>query len=152
MFGSFSTSRRQFVAGAAAVGAIGALPSVTRATAGNSAIRPFKIAIPDADIAAMKRRIAETRWADAQPVSDDGQGVRRQTLEPLMRYWAGDYDWRKIEARLNTLPMFITEIDGLDIHFIHIRSRHEQAIVPEVPSALAAELTAIARTCIGRIR
>ncbi len=128
MFGSFSTSRRQFVAGAAAVGAIGALPSVTRATAGNSAIRPFKIAIPDADIAAMKRRIAETRWADAQPVSDDGQGVRRQTLEPLMRYWAGDYDWRKIEARLNTLPMFITEIDGLDIHFIHIRSRHEQAM------------------------
>ena len=128
MSGSFSTSRRQFVAGAAAVGAIGALPSVARATAGNSAIRPFKIAIPDADIAAMKRRIAETRWADAQPVSDDAQGVRRQTLEPLMRYWADDYDWRTIEARLNGLPMFITEIDGLDIHFIHVRSRHEQAM------------------------
>ncbi|MFC0104358.1 epoxide hydrolase family protein [Sphingopyxis terrae] len=76
----------------------------------------------------MKRRIAETRWADAQPVADDSQGVRRQTLEAMMRYWAGDYDWRKVEARLNSLPMFVTEIDGLDIHFIHVRSRHEEAI------------------------
>lgn len=82
-------------------GAIGAMPSITSAKAGSSAIRPFKVTIPEADIAAMKRRIAQTRWADAQPVADDGQGVRRQALEPLMRYWASDYDWRKVEARLN---------------------------------------------------
>jgi pimeloyl-ACP methyl ester carboxylesterase len=107
---------------------MGALPGLARAQAAGGAIRPFKVAIPAADIAAMKRRIADTRWADAQPAVDDSQGVRRQTLEPLMRYWAGDYDWRKVEARLNALPMFITEIDGLDIHFIHVRSRHEHAM------------------------
>jgi pimeloyl-ACP methyl ester carboxylesterase len=76
----------------------------------------------------MQRRIAETRWADAQPAPDDSQGVRRQRLEPLMRYWARDYDWRKVEARLNALPMFMTAIDGLDVHFIHVRSRHENAM------------------------
>jgi pimeloyl-ACP methyl ester carboxylesterase len=126
LFEDLSASRRQFVTGAAALGAIGAVPSI--AQAGTAAIRPFKVAIPDADIAAMKRRVAETRWADTQPVADDSQGVRRQTLEAMTRYWAGDYDWRKIETRLNALPMFMTEIDGLDIHFIHIRSRHEKAI------------------------
>jgi len=104
------------------------LPGMARAQAAGGAIRPFKIAIPAADIAAMKRRIADTRWADPQPAADDSQGVRRQSLEPLMRYWAGDYNWRKVEARLNALPMFLTEIDGLDIHFIHVRSRHEHAM------------------------
>ncbi|ETI63072.1 multidrug MFS transporter [Sphingobium sp. C100] len=128
MFGNFSTSRRQFVAGAAAIGAMGTMPSIALAGDGSTAIRRFKIAIPDADVAAMKRRIVQTRWADVEPVADDSQGVRRQTLEPLMHYWAGDYDWRKVEARLNALPMFMTEIDGLDIHFIHIRSRHENAM------------------------
>lgn len=128
MLADRSTSRRQFVAGAAVAGAISALPGMVRAQAAGGAIRPFKVAIPAADVAAMKRRIAGTRWADTQPAVDDGQGVRRQTLEPLMRYWAGDYDWRKVEARLNALPMFITEIDGLDIHFIHVRSRHEDAM------------------------
>lgn len=126
MSADFTTSRRGFVAAAAALSAIAAVPPLARA--GTAAIRPFKVAIPDADLAAMKRRIAETRWADAQPVADDGQGVRRQTLEPLMRHWAGDYDWRKVEARLNALPMFVTEIDGLDIHFIHVRSRHDKAM------------------------
>lgn len=122
-------SRRQFVAGAALAGAASALPSRLLAqAAGNSAIRPFRINIPAAQLAAMQRRIAETRWADAQPVADESQGVRRQTLEPLMRYWARGYDWRKVEARLNALPMFLTEIDGLDIHFIHVRSRHENAM------------------------
>jgi len=128
VFAGRSASRRQFVFGAAVAGGLGALPSVTFAQAGGSAIRPFKVAIPAGDIEAMKRRIAETRWADAQPVSDESQGVRRQTLEPLMRYWAGDYDWRRVEAQLNALPMFITEIDGLDIHFLHVRSRHEKAM------------------------
>ena len=122
------TSRRQFVVGAGVAGALAAMPSAVRAQGAGSAIRPFRIAIPAAEVQAMQRRIAETRWADAQPVADDGQGVRRQTLEPLMRYWARGYDWRRIEARLNALPMFMTEIDGLDIHFIHVRSRHENAL------------------------
>lgn len=121
-------SRRQFVVAAGVAGALGALPAVARAGSAESAVRPFKAAIPAAAITAMQRRIAETRWADTQPVPDDGQGVRRQVLEPLMRYWAQGYDWRKIEARLNALPMFMTAIDGLDIHFIHVRSRHENAL------------------------
>jgi hypothetical protein len=86
------------------------------------------VAIPQADITAMKRRIAETRWADPEPAPDDSQGVRREILQPLMAYWAGGYDWRKVEAQLNALPMFMTQIDGLDIHFIHVRSRHEKAM------------------------
>lgn len=121
-------SRRQFAVGASMAGAWSAMPGLTHAQAGNSAIRPFKVAIPDADITAMKRRIAQTRWADPQPVEDDSQGVRRQTLQPLMAHWAGAYDWRRVEAQLNALPMFITQIDGLDIHVIHVRSRHENAL------------------------
>lgn len=121
-------SRRQFVVGAGVAGALSAMPSIVRAQTGDGAIRPFRIAIPEGEIRSMKRRIAETRWADTQPAPDDGQGVRRQTLEPLMRYWAQGYDWRKVEARLNALPMFLTRIDGLDIHFIHVRSRHEEAM------------------------
>lgn len=123
-----STSRRQLLVGAALVGAASALPGLARAQVGTGAIRPFKVAIPAAEVIAMKRRIADTRWADHQPVTDEGQGVRRQTLEPLLRYWAGDHDWSKAEARLNALPMFLTEIDGLDTHFIHVRSRHERAL------------------------
>jgi pimeloyl-ACP methyl ester carboxylesterase len=121
------TTRRAVVGGLAVAGAAAALSPVL-ARAATPGVRPFKVAIPEADLAAMKRRIAETRWADAEPVGDDTQGVRRQTLEPLMRYWATDYDWRKVEARLNALPMFVTEIDGLDIQFIHVRSRHEKAL------------------------
>jgi pimeloyl-ACP methyl ester carboxylesterase len=113
--------------GMALAGAMSAVPFAVRAQA-DAAVRPFKVAIPAADIAAMKRRIIETRWADAQPAQDESQGVRRETIEPLLRYWANGYDWRKIEARLNALPMFITEIDDLDIHFIHVRSRHENAM------------------------
>jgi pimeloyl-ACP methyl ester carboxylesterase len=121
-------SRRQVIVGAGMAGALSAMPSIVRAQPGGGPIRPFRVAIPEAEIRAMKRRIAGTRWADTQPALDDGQGVRRQALEPLMRYWAQGYDWRKVEARLNALPMFLTEIDGLDIHFIHVRSRHEVAM------------------------
>jgi len=128
MFAGNSTSRRSFVAATALAGAMAAVPGISRAATAGGSVRPFRIAIPGSDIAAMKRRIAEMRWADPQPVSDDGQGVRRQTLQPLMSYWAGAYDWRKVEARLNALPMFMTEIDGQDIHFIHVRSRHENAL------------------------
>jgi pimeloyl-ACP methyl ester carboxylesterase len=123
-------TRRAVVGGLAIAGAAALAPVLapTRAKAASPAVRPFKVAIPQADIVAMKRRIAATRWADAEPVSDDTQGVRRRTLEPLMAYWAGAYDWRKVEARLNALPMFVTQIDGLDIQFIHVRSRHEGAM------------------------
>lgn len=123
-----STSRRRFMAGAALAGAAGAMPSALRAAIDDTAVRPFRVAIPQVDIATMKRRIAETRWADPQSVADDSQGVRRQTLEPLMRYWAGAYDWRRVEAQLNAQPMFMTRIDGLDIQFIHVRSRHAGAL------------------------
>jgi len=121
-------SRRQFVVGAGVAGALSAVPSIARPQSGDGGIRPFRVAIPEGEIRDMKRRIADTRWAETQPARDDGQGVRRQTLEPLMRYWAQGYDWRKVEARLNALPMFLTAIEGLDIHFIHVRSRHESAM------------------------
>lgn len=119
-------TRRTVVGGLAMAGATALAPRLAKAA--SPAIRPFKVAIPQADITAMKQRIAATRWADAEPARDDSQGVRRQTLEPLMRYWATGYDWRKVEARLNALPMFVTQIDGLDIQFIHVRSRHERAL------------------------
>jgi len=132
MFAGYPTSRRGFIArigaGAALAGMMTAMPEFARAAVAQGIVRPFRIAVPDAEIMAMKRRIAEIRWADTQPVADESQGVRRQTLQPLMQYWAGAYDWRKVEARLNALPMFMTEIDGLDIHFIHVRSRHENAM------------------------
>ncbi len=132
MFEEYAPSRRDFVTriggGAALLGMMAAMPDVAAAAMAQGGVRPFRVAVPEAEIAVMKRRISETRWADPQPVSDEGQGVRRQTLQPLMQYWAGAYDWRKVEARLNALPMFSTEIDGLDIHFIHVRSRHEGAM------------------------
>jgi len=119
-------NRRAVVGGLAVAGAAALAPGLAKAA--SPAVRPFQVAIPEADVLAMKRRIAVTRWADAEPAGDDSQGVRRQTLEPLMRYWANGYDWRKVEARLNALPMFVTQIDGLDIQFIHVRSRHEGAM------------------------
>ena len=97
--------------GAAIAGAMAGTASVSRAEPGDIAVRPFKAAVPDAAITAMKRRIAETRWADAEPVSDESQGVRRQRLQKLMDYWAGAYDWRAVETKLNALPMFQTEIE-----------------------------------------
>ena len=91
-------------------------------------IRPFGFRASDEDLADLKRRILATRWPDRETVDDDSQGVQLETARKLADYWAHDYDWRKCEARLNALPNFITEIDGLDIHFIHVRSRHENAL------------------------
>jgi len=91
-------------------------------------IRPFHVGMPEEAIADLRRRIAATRWPDGETVADDSQGVRLAMMQDLARYWATDYDWRKCEARLNDLPNFMTEIDGLDIHFIHVRSRHEDAL------------------------
>jgi pimeloyl-ACP methyl ester carboxylesterase len=94
----------------------------------NDAIRPFLIETSEGDLADMRRRIAATRWPERETVQDPTQGVQLATMQALARYWATDYDWHKCEARLKALPNFITEIDGLDIHFIHVRSKHEDAL------------------------
>src|SRR5689334_21627731 len=92
---------------------------------GNEAIRPFTVEFPQEAIDDLRRRIAATRWPERETVRDDSQGVPLAMMQDLLRYWGTDYDWRACEARLNELPNFITEIDGLDIHFLHIRSEHE---------------------------
>src|SRR5678816_866430 len=97
-------------------------------TSGKDAIRPFRIDVPEAELIELRVRIDDTRWPEQETVPDQTQGVQLVTMQALARYWAKDYDWRKCEARLNALPQFITEIDGLDIHFIHARSKHENAL------------------------
>jgi pimeloyl-ACP methyl ester carboxylesterase len=94
----------------------------------NTTIRPFQASFPDAELAEMRRRINTTRWPEKETVADQSQGPQLATMQKLARYWATEYDWRKVEARLNSLPNFKIEIDGLDIHFIHVRSKHEKAL------------------------
>src|SRR5260221_14632880 len=91
-------------------------------------IRPFQIDVAQEDLDDLRRRIAETRWPSKELVNDRSQGVQLATVKELARYWANDYDWRKAEAKLNALPQFTTEIDGVDIHFIHVKSAHENAL------------------------
>jgi pimeloyl-ACP methyl ester carboxylesterase len=91
-------------------------------------IRPFQIHVPEEDLVDLRRRIAETRWPERETVPDRSQGVQLASLQELVQYWGTDYDWRKAEARLNALPQFITTIDGLDIHFIHVRSQQPNAL------------------------
>lgn len=93
-----------------------------------SDIRPFQVEIPEEELAELRRRIEATRWPSKELVADRSQGVQLATLQALARYWTSEYDWRKCEARLNALPQFTTEIDGVEIHFIHVRSRHENAL------------------------
>jgi len=93
-----------------------------------NAIRPFHVNVPEADLADLRRRLAATRWPDKETVSDESQGVQLAKLQELVRYWGTDYDWRKAEATLNAFPQFKTTIDGLDIHFIHVRSRQPNAL------------------------
>jgi pimeloyl-ACP methyl ester carboxylesterase len=95
---------------------------------GDTTIRPFTIETPEADLDDLSARIAATQWPEKETVSDDSQGVPLATMQKLARYWATEYDWRRCEAELNALPQFITEIDSLDIHFIHVRSEHEDAL------------------------
>ena len=99
-----------------------------QAKAENGAIRPFDIDIPEERLDELRRRVAATQWPEKETVADQTQGVPLAMVQELARYWATDYDWRKCEARLKALPQFITEIDGLDIHFIHVRSKHEDAL------------------------
>ena len=96
--------------------------------ADKTAIRPFHVNVPEAELTELRRRINATRWPERETVTDASQGVQLATIQALARYWATTYDWRACEARLNAVPQFITEIDGLDIHFIHVRSKHENAL------------------------
>jgi pimeloyl-ACP methyl ester carboxylesterase len=98
------------------------------ATGDKTALREFHIGFPESDLADLRRRIQATRWPERETVDDDSQGAPLAMMQDLARHWASDYDWAKCEARLNALPNFITEIDGLDIHFIHVRSEHENAL------------------------
>jgi pimeloyl-ACP methyl ester carboxylesterase len=138
-----SPTRRGFVVAAGAIGlvvanarAAGDPPSnqalnqgdFPMSAAQNDAIRPFHIAVSDEALAELRRRIAATKWPERELVADATQGVQLATMQKVARYWQTDYDWRKVEARLNALPQFVTNIDGLDIHFIHVRSKHENAL------------------------
>jgi hypothetical protein len=119
-------SRRHFL-GVAAMGIAAAHFGIEGSAANlDAGIRPFRINIPDGTLADMRRRISATDWPERETVPDESQGVQLATIQKLARYWATDYDWRKCEAHLNALPNFITEIDGLEIHFIHVRSKHEK--------------------------
>jgi hypothetical protein len=113
------------------------IPANASATAEDKAIRPFKFNASKDALADMRKRIAATRWPDKETVTDQSQGVQLATIQKLARYWATDYDWRKCEAKLNALPQFITEIDGVDIHFIHVRSKNPNALPLIVTHALA---------------
>ena len=137
-------TRRRFLAASATAGAVGFMASAPTdsfgleagqpsggggaAPADPTAIRPFHIDVPEARLADLRRRIKATQWPDRETVTDASQGVQLATTRKLAQYWATDHDWRKVEARLNALPNFMTQIDGLDIHFIHVRSKHENAL------------------------
>jgi hypothetical protein len=132
---------RSFLAASAAAGAVGLVvvaPAVgdarsnTEASQTNQAsageIRPFRINVPEEDLVDLRRRIATTRWPDRETVGDQSQGIPLARLQDLVRHWGTAYDWRKAEAKLNALPQFVTNIDGLVIHFIHVRSKHPNAL------------------------
>jgi pimeloyl-ACP methyl ester carboxylesterase len=136
-----SQSRRRFVGVAAATLAAGSLSQLAFAETkqaivdvdpapdgANTAIRRLHIHVPEAQLTDLRRRIKATRWPDKETVSDDTQGVPLAMIQELARHWSTDYDWRRCEAKLNALPNFVTEIDGVDIHFIHVRSKHENAM------------------------
>jgi pimeloyl-ACP methyl ester carboxylesterase len=124
-------TRRTVLAAPVAATAIGLIPETLSATSGAAeapTIRPFRFYAPQDAVVDLKRRVAGTKWPDREQVGDASQGVQLATMQELARYWATDYDWRKVEARLNAVPSFVTEIDGLDVHFIHVRSKHENAL------------------------
>ncbi len=121
-------SRRVLLTAAAVATASSLIPKQLLAAADSRAIRPFRVDIPENDLVDLRRRVAATRWLPRETAGDQSQGVQLAKLQSLVRYWGTDYDWRKVETKLNALPMFVTEIDGLDIQFIHVRSRHPNAL------------------------
>ncbi|MGB8246115.1 MAG: epoxide hydrolase, partial [Pseudolabrys sp.] len=130
--GDIDHGRRRFVEGvaisAAAAATLSFLPKHAAAATENSAIRPFRINVSEDQLVDLRRRIGATRWPDRETVNDPSQGVQLAQFQELVRYWGTDYDWRKAEAKLNALPQFVTMIDDVDIHFIHVRSRHPNAL------------------------
>jgi pimeloyl-ACP methyl ester carboxylesterase len=122
------TSFRIALAAAAAGVCLITAATDAQTSAATPAIRPFRVHVPDADLADLRRRIAATRWPDKETVADQSQGVPLARLQVLVRYWGNGYDWRKAEAKLNAQPQFVTTIDGVDIHFIHVRSKHPKAL------------------------
>ena len=124
--------RRQLLSnaamGIAAAGAASIFPAFRSDAASSAEIRPFRVHFPEEALVDLRKRVSATKWPSQEIVKDATQGVQLATMQKLARYWASDYDWRKIESKLNALPQFITEIDGLDIHFIHVRSKHENAL------------------------
>ncbi len=130
--GAIHLDRRQLLStagmGFAVASSLSLLPSPLAAAPAGAPIRPFRVNVPEEQLEDLRRRIAATRFPEKETVADQSQGVQLRTIEQLAQYWHNDYDWRKIEARLNSFPQFITKIDGLDIHFIHVRSKHENAL------------------------
>jgi pimeloyl-ACP methyl ester carboxylesterase len=125
---SLSSNRRSFLASSAAVGAAALLATKARAASEDEAIRPFHVNVPEEKLVDLRRRVKATLWPDRETVTDASQGVQLATMQKLAQYWADEHDWRKCEAKINAVPNFITEINGLDIHFIHVRSKHENAL------------------------
>jgi len=121
-------TRREVLAATAAAGAISMVPGTLSAAAGGDSLRPFTASFKQDEITELRRRVAATKWPDREQVNDASQGVQLATTQALARYWMNDYDFGRLERKLNAYPNFITEIDGLDIHFIHVRSRHENAL------------------------
>ena len=128
-------TRRGFLNASAAVGALGlgltaasGVVVAAPASADAASIRPFRVAFPSMALVDLRRRIEETRWPTRELVKDESQGVRLATMQKLARHWTTEYDWRKAEAKLNAWPQFMTTIDGVDIHFIHVRSKHPNAL------------------------
>jgi pimeloyl-ACP methyl ester carboxylesterase len=116
---------------AVAIATVTSLPLSSTPAAGennDTAIRPFRVDVPKADLADLRRRLAATRWPTRELVGDRSQGVQLATLKELVRYWTTDYDWQKAETKLNAFPQFVTKIDGVDVHFIHVKSRHPNAL------------------------
>jgi pimeloyl-ACP methyl ester carboxylesterase len=126
--GSSAPTRREFLVTSAAAGAASLVPKPLRAAVEPGAIRPFRIDVPKVALFNLRRRLAATRLPEVETVTDASQGVQLATIRKVVRYWQTQHNWRKIEARINALPQFMTEIDGLDIHFIHVRSKHENAL------------------------
>jgi pimeloyl-ACP methyl ester carboxylesterase len=124
----FSPRRRHILAASAAVAAAGLIPGSLFAATGDNRIRPFKADVPEASLVDLRRRLSATRWPGKETVNDQSQGLQLARMQALVQYWATDYDWRRGEAKLNAFPMFMTEIDGIDIQFIHVRSRHKNAM------------------------
>jgi pimeloyl-ACP methyl ester carboxylesterase len=125
---SQSPDRRKLLTTSAALAVSSLVPKQAHAATTADAVRPFHINFPNEELANLRRRVAATRWPERETVTDDSQGVPLAMMQELARYWATDYDWRKCEAKLNALPNFMTEIDGLDIHFIHVKSKQHNAL------------------------